>query len=62
MECNCIEFYLSVEEMKGVIVRNAYDFSQVGMLKFNSALVDGGYRHHASLCGWGLISTKMCHK
>ena len=48
--------------MKGVIGRNAYNFSQVGMLKFNSALVDGGYRHHVSLCGWGLISTKMCHK
>ena len=48
--------------MKGVTIQDAYNFIQVRMLKYCFAVVDGGYRHRASLGGWILIATKLCQK
>ena len=60
VDCNCIGFYLVVEDMKGVIGWYAYAFSQVGMLKHFFAVVNGGYRHNTGLGGQGLIETNIC--
>ena len=52
--------YLVVEEMEVIIGQDAYDISQVGMIEYCLAVVDGGYCHHASLGGWILIATNLC--
>ena len=61
VDFNCIGFYLAVEEMQGVIVRYAYDNTQVGMLKYCFATDDNGYCYFRGLGGWILIDTNMCN-
>ena len=51
MDCNCMGFYLVLQEMK----------SQFGMLDYCFAVFDGGYCHRDGFGRWILIATKLCH-
>ena len=61
VDCNCIGFYLVVEDTKVVIGWDTYDLSQVGIIGCCFTVVDGGYCHCAGSGGWILIATKLFH-